>query len=432
MSREEDLVAAYLDDSLTDEQSIRLQAWLEADAANVRQFVLANAREEQLREAVMSSSTLAAVTELASVETGNTRRRFRSPALVLCTAAVILAAVTAWYAAQQNDREFVTLVRMSGLVSLRSDNGATVGLLKRGAHVAAGTIVVEGEGARAEFAFADRSILTLSGGTELTMGEGSGKQMFLQRGTLLASVSRQPADHPLRIRTPTAEAVVLGTSFVMNTVPAETFLRVTSGAVELRRLADDQALKVSEHEQARAGITAIQPMRPEPIASLPVQWRAVQGSSQVTRWLGKWRPGATLTAVPRTVFVAESGVEENHYHAGAMVGFPGLVTLRDDSAVRVRYRIRHPLNVGIFLVTHTESWAFAGNFQAYIEQRKTPADADGWRTATVPMKAFMPIRVNSMPFTQGCIASTIFVTTYADDVGLEVAEFEVISPEEKE
>ncbi len=432
MSRDEDLIAAYLDDAITEEQTAELQAWLKADAANVRQFVLANAREDLLRRAVKSSATLRAVTEHRSPRSGFSRWTFRSNAILKCTAAVILATVVTWIAMQRADPETqVTLVQMSGPVSWRNENGGNVEHLKIDAKVSMGTLVVEGEGSRGKFAFADGSTFELSGGSELTLGDGTGKQMFLRRGTLLASVSRQPAGRPLRIQTPTAEAVVLGTTFAMNAGETETFLRVNSGEVELRRLADNQALSVSVHEQARAGVTATQPMLSEPVTPLPGQWHATRMTPRVASWLGEWRTPEALVAVPRVVFVNESGVEEKHYHAGASSDFPGLVTLREDSAVRVRYRIQRPLNLGLFISTHTESGVFSGNFQAYVEERKTPADSDGWRTATVPITSFKPLRWGPLPFQPDCVVEVIFATTYADDVGLEVAELEVISKGDK-
>ena len=213
----------------------------------------------------------------------------------------------------------------------------------------------------------------------------------------------------------------------MNAANAETFLRVNSGTVELHRLADEQSLKVSEHEQARATGDATQPMRPEVVRPLPTTWIANPASSQVANWTGNWTNRKFLTAVPRTVYIRETDVREDHFHAGATNGFPGLVTLDKNSAVRVRYRTQRPLNVGLFVVTHTESWTFSGNFQAYIQQRLTPPDKNGWRTATIPLTSFIPIQGSSHSFTPGCVASTLFVTTYAADVDLIVAELEVFS-----
>lgn len=426
MNQAEELIAAYLDDSLTEPETAELRAWLNADVANVRQFVLANAREEQLREAVLSSGTLHIVATKQSPRPVVVRWPFRARAISGWAAAVVLATVLVWFFVQRADhKSLVTLVQVSGPVSWRNDHGEHVERLQKGARLTAGTLAVAGAGSRAEVTFTDGSTFALSGGSELTLGERKGKQLFLRRGALLANVSPQPPGLPLRIRTPTAEAVVLGTSFGMNAVEAETFLRVNSGAVELRRLADNQALKVSVHEQARASVNAAQPMLPEPAAAPPDHWSADSALLPGASWIGEWRAPGVLAAVPRVVFVKENGIAESHHHAGAVNGFPGLVTLREDSVVRVRYRIQRSLNVGVFLSTHTEAGAFSGNFHGYIEESKTPADADGWRTGTVPMKSLWPIRVEPMPFQPGCVAGIIFVTTFADDVGLEVAELEV-------
>jgi ferric-dicitrate binding protein FerR (iron transport regulator) len=426
MSRAEELIVAYLDDSLTERETAELHAWLRADAANVRQFVLANAREEQLREAALSCVTLSMVAANRSPRPRFVRQTIRARAILAWAAAVVVvASLVLFVVPRTNHKSLVTLVQANGPVSWRNDSGENVGRLKKGARLAAGTLTVDGEGSRAEVTFADGSRFALSGGSELTLGERKGKQLFLRRGALLANVSPQPTGRPLRVRTPTAEAVVLGTSFGMNAVEAETFLRVNRGAVELRRLADNQALRVSDREQARAGVNAAQPMRSEPATALPEHWSANSASMPGASWIGEWRAPGVLAAVPRMVFVKENGVVENHHHAGAVNGFPGFVTLREDSVVRVRYRIQRPLNLGVFLSTRTEAGAFSGNFQGYIEERITPADAQGWRTATVPMKSIWPIRVEPMPFQPGCVAAIIFVTTFADDVGLEVAELEV-------
>jgi hypothetical protein len=65
--------------------------------------------------------------------------------------------------------EEATLVQTSGLVSLRKDNGEKAEPLKGDAKVAAGTLVVEGEGSCGKFAFADGSTFELFGGSELTL-----------------------------------------------------------------------------------------------------------------------------------------------------------------------------------------------------------------------------------------------------------------------
>ncbi|MCA9045369.1 MAG: hypothetical protein KDA69_13665, partial [Planctomycetaceae bacterium] len=54
MSRSTELIANYLDDALSDQEVAELQTWLEADPANLEEFVKAVARNEQLRKVVKS------------------------------------------------------------------------------------------------------------------------------------------------------------------------------------------------------------------------------------------------------------------------------------------------------------------------------------------------------------------------------------------
>jgi hypothetical protein len=95
--------------------------------------------------------------------------------------AMISATVVTWFAMKRSDPETqVTLVQMSEPVFFRKNNGADGEYLQIDSQVAAGTLVVEREGSRAKFACADGSTFELSGGSELTLGEGQGKQLFLR------------------------------------------------------------------------------------------------------------------------------------------------------------------------------------------------------------------------------------------------------------
>lgn len=429
MSRGDELIARYLDDTLSEEESLELQAWLQSDAANLQKLVIATARDEQLRAAVVSTETLSATTSrhaadavtLSVIPPKNSKH-----AAIKWIVAACLLAVVAWFAApRQNSEPTLTLIETSGQVSL-ADAGGRVSRLKAAESFATGTIVVNGEGSRAKFRYADGSTFSLAGGSELNLRSGDGKQMFLRHGTLLADVAPQPAGQPLVVHTATAEAVVLGTSFGINATESETWLQVSSGAVNIRRLADDQTTTVNMNERVLAGSTADQALRAEPITVLPFRWRADSVTGDAKTWLGEWSEPGILRATPQTVFLKETDVEETHFHAGIRHSYPGFVTLDANSVVRIRYRIDRPMNLGLFISTHAALWDFTGNFQARVEERFTPPDRDGWRTATVPVVSFFPMG-ERLSFQPGCVVSTIYATTWADNVRLEVAELEIRS-----
>lgn len=77
------------------------------------------------------------------------------------------------------------------------------------------------------------------------------KCIYLERGTLNAAVAPQPAHAPMRMITPNAEAMILGTKFQLATYPGQTQLEVTEGLVKFTRLSDGKSVDV------KAGFYAI-------------------------------------------------------------------------------------------------------------------------------------------------------------------------------
>ena len=85
-----------------------------------------------------------------------------------------------------------------------------------------------------------------------------GKQLRFLSGTLRASVARQPASHPMLLRTPTARAEVLGTKFELNVRASGTRLAVEEGRV-LFATTNDESGVVIEASQS-AVVTAGEPV----------------------------------------------------------------------------------------------------------------------------------------------------------------------------
>ena len=297
--------------------------------------------------------------------------------------------------------------------------------LNVGEPIPKGNTVVTGDGSRATFADESLGTIALVGASQMSVTESSSNSLRIDHGVMLASIAAQPRDQPLTIRTPSAEATVLGTSFAINADPDQTVLQVNRGNVRFRRLSDSRSLDVNPNQIVRAAASDVHEPQAARVASAPAEWNAAPGFSDNARWLGRWNTERVLTASPRTVFVKEQEIDEEHFHAGITNVYPGFVKLTDESVISVRYRINRPINLGVFVSTHASSWDFTGNFQAYIKHLKSPPDTAGWRTIALPIRSFSPLAHSGLAFRSGCEISTINVTSFGEDVGLEISELRV-------
>lgn len=133
--------------------------------------------------------------------------------------------------------------RLQGSRKLPAEEGQTV-TAGSGIETAAGS---------ARVAFPDGTRIRLDPGTSVPdLHEKKGKQVTLQRGTLHAEVTRQAPEHPLRIRTPHAEAVVLGTTLRLAVEDHATHVAVSEGRVRLSRPSQRGSVEVSSGQQAVA------------------------------------------------------------------------------------------------------------------------------------------------------------------------------------
>ena len=82
-----------------------------------------------------------------------------------------------------------------------------------------------------------------------SLKEGA-KHIFIQKGKLLAQVTKQPDDKPFQIDTPNSAAKVIGTKFIMKVNQLESMLEVKRGAVELSKKSNSKKTVVKAHEYA--------------------------------------------------------------------------------------------------------------------------------------------------------------------------------------
>jgi hypothetical protein len=83
-----------------------------------------------------------------------------------------------------------------------------------------------------------------------------GKRLEIIRGDLFASVAAQPFARPMILRTPQAEARVVGTEFLLHSTVTDTKLEVLEGKVRLTRQSDKKSAEVEGGYYANATSTS--------------------------------------------------------------------------------------------------------------------------------------------------------------------------------
>ncbi len=95
---------------------------------------------------------------------------------------------------------------------------------------------------------------------ELDPDQGRGKRIAVEAGRLRCSVAPQPADKPFTVRTPHAEATVLGTTFSLSVSGGQTRLKVGEGQVRFAsRSGGREPLLVAARQAAAAGMKGALP-----------------------------------------------------------------------------------------------------------------------------------------------------------------------------
>lgn len=182
--------------------------------------------------------------------------RRRILAWTAAAAAVLVAAGTLFFLRSSGPIDATASVQRGAPVLLRGDRKLPLTDLR------AGDRIVTPAEASTEVRFGDGSRIVLSEKTEVRLRDDGAARVELREGALRCEVTSQSATRPFAVRTPHAEAVVLGTSFDLAASSDETRLSTHSGRV---RLATENAgVDVGPGERASAtsaGIVRWVPVR---------------------------------------------------------------------------------------------------------------------------------------------------------------------------
>ena len=337
------LLQRYLDGSIARDDLATLNQRLREDAGlreHLRGIAEQAAAFGDMSRMRHPSANLRALLGSSRLIAGNAKKRGGiSAAWLALAASIAVMAASAWIFISSKPAPVLTLLECSGSVSW--SHGAPV---QPGEKLPAGTLETVGDDSSALFQFDDGSLITLQGEAELSFADTSQKVLTLSRGTLSAEVKPQPAGRPMLIRTPSAMVEVVGTAFDLCARAEDTLLKVNTGLVKLKRLADGSEIAVTANRSAlassRADVRLDAASTPEPLTSWsfnfaqttpPRDWRgyAKNGRINAMPYIAKKNPDGSL--------IIHHGVSIRT----AMLPQPARLIATADSVIRYRLRQDH-------------------------------------------------------------------------------------------
>lgn len=185
-----------------------------------------------------------------------------------------------------------------------------------------------GDGSEMVLEYADRTLLRLGARTEVRLeaaAQAGGRQLFVTRGVVTATVAPRSGVVAMQMSTPHAEIRVMGTRFVASVEPESTRVDVVRGEVQVRSLMTNRAVHLRAGQyvvagreglrsaQARSGPEMRSAQPPHRGAALLALYTFREGAGTIVRDLGgagdpldltiseigpaQWIPGGGLRVV---------------------------------------------------------------------------------------------------------------------------------------
>jgi ferric-dicitrate binding protein FerR (iron transport regulator) len=342
---------------------------------------------------------------------------------------------TAWWL--RSSSTIASLQAIQGTVSFRRGEVERSLAMAESSSLTDGTLLVEGESSSAVLRFADRSLLALSGDSELGLSHRGQHELALRRGMLTADVRPQPAGRPLLVHTPLARLEVTEGVFSMVVEAEGTRVRVEEGSVRLQRLVDGARIEIPAEADCSVSLDPRRALIVSRSLRTHLGWEHRYTQPPPTRWKGEWLPPSQglpgrIRAVPCLVGRKNSDQDKPLIHYGLTVrrldDF-SLGTLPPRARLRLVFRAERSARLQILLGLTDQDGRFGGNFEYQTRWEASTARLDGWRELVVPLADFRPLIRHYPGMAKGGQPQLMMITTLTEDVGLEVSEI-AIAPEE--
>jgi len=348
----------------------------------------------------------------------------------IAVAATVAVGIVTWLMPRETASSPVVWIEdVVGTLSWTSAGGESRTAMEVGERVPAGLFELSSEGGSAQLRFHDGTRLTLFSGCHIAIVDHGQKRLHLKSGSLTVDARPQPRDRPMILQTSTARVEVLGTVFSLDASDDVTDLGVSKGSVLMERLQDRASIEVGENQRVVTRLGQSEALELVSVSHLADEWRHRFDIASPRNWRGTWQPpsidhvGSSL-AVPCVAGHDLDGTPKVVYGLTVRGTGRGLVAMSPEGVVAITYRSREPTLVRVMLSLNKEDGRFAGNFETQIAEESDPTE---WCTVYLPLSGFHPQRSGRHPaVTKGAGLTFIFITSYADNAGLEVSEIAVL------
>ena len=426
----EDLCNRYFLGTISAEEMAELDRYLKESQDHRVKFAAKARLDTNLRDAASSFEKK----QGAEISTFLGRPKWQW-AMRAAAAIVLIALVASLFYPESKTENIARIADLNGAVTWIADGEQAEGRLEIGNELTGGTLEVSSLDSWAELVFEDGSSVWVSGPAVVTISDGgAGKMIRLREGDLSLDVSPQPEGKPMRVITPSAEAVVLGTQFNVSASPLSTSLTVNEGSVQVTRLADGSVQEVKADHRVIAALEHESPFQASPRGDSVRIWK-----SEFPRDVRHGSLGFGAEGRPNELHAEAHLFRGDHGETidpvllhSAVVGPRGRkmqpVLLSKGARFRIRGHLEKPYQVNLGFGTHHARGGLSGKFSL---KRKLEPDQEGWFDVEVALEDFVRMRSRFVESPAGHELVWLWVQTHRKDVGLSLSSVELLSPESK-
>ncbi|GEM_PF-2314174 len=276
---------------IAEEEQVVREATEESALIESAENIIPLPRRELLTDRVMRQADRVTAGRRRAERIRGHFRRFRLSAGLAMAACLALIGLALWI--------FLMPAKLATLAM--ADPGVVIErgkfelMAEAGMTIRAGDRVVTPDTGRAMFAYNNEPTeVTVHSGTRLGVDiVRESKQLTLDRGAFVADVAKQDPNHPLGLVTPQAEAIVVGTRFMLSTAGTSTKLEVFEGAVRIMQSQEGPSMQVPAGH-----FVNVEPGRPVSLLPLPKS----TGGVQLEHWRGSGQGGTNELTLNELMF----------------------------------------------------------------------------------------------------------------------------------